>query len=98
MVTLVCLDILKYALDDGYSGANLNRPGLDRLRDHVKAGILDRVLLTSPDRLARNYGQRRREARLGTAPERSAYVAYKRDFEWAFPGAGTSKKTSARTC
>src|SRR5215470_1239729 len=41
--------------DDGYSGANLNRPGLDRLRDRVKGGVLDRVLLTSPDRLARNY-------------------------------------------
>ena len=41
--------------DDGYSGANLNRPGLDRLRDRVKSGVLDRVLLTSPDRLARNY-------------------------------------------
>src|SRR5262245_8150333 len=41
--------------DDGYSGANLNHPGLDRLRDRVKGGVLDRVLLTSPDRLARNY-------------------------------------------
>jgi site-specific DNA recombinase len=41
--------------DDGYSGANLNRPDLDRLRDRVKGGTLDRVLLTSPDRLARNY-------------------------------------------
>jgi site-specific DNA recombinase len=41
--------------DDGYSGANLNRPGLDRLRDRVKSGMLDRVLLTNPDRLARNY-------------------------------------------
>jgi len=41
--------------DDGYSGANLNRPGLDRLRDRVKGGFLDRVLITSPDRLARNY-------------------------------------------
>ena len=41
--------------DDGYSGACLNRPGLDRLRDRVKSGMLDRVLLTSPDRLARNY-------------------------------------------
>jgi site-specific DNA recombinase len=41
--------------DDGYSSANLNRPSLDRLRDRVKGGILDRVLLTSPDRLARNY-------------------------------------------
>ena len=41
--------------DDGHSGANLNRPGLDRLRDRVKGGVLDRVLLTSPDRRARNY-------------------------------------------
>ena len=41
--------------DDGYSGANLNRPGLDRLRDRVKGAVIDRVLLTSPDRLARNY-------------------------------------------
>jgi len=41
--------------DDGYSGANLNRPGLDRLRDRVKNGAIDRVLLTSPDPLARNY-------------------------------------------
>ena len=41
--------------DDGYSGATLNRPGLDRLRDKARAGELDRVLITAPDRLARNY-------------------------------------------
>ena len=41
--------------DDGYSGASLNRPGLDRLRDQVRAGEIDRVLLTAPDRLARKY-------------------------------------------
>src|SRR5215510_11507403 len=41
--------------DDGYSGAKLNRPGLDRLRDRVKEGPIDRVLMASPDRLARNY-------------------------------------------
>jgi hypothetical protein len=41
--------------DDGYSGATLNRPGLDRLRDRVKEGMIDRVLMASPDRLARNY-------------------------------------------
>jgi len=41
--------------DDGYSGATLNRPGLDRLRDRVKEGALDRVVIASPDRLARNY-------------------------------------------
>jgi site-specific DNA recombinase len=41
--------------DDGYRGANLNRPGLDRLRDRAAQRELDRVLITAPDRLARNY-------------------------------------------
>jgi site-specific DNA recombinase len=41
--------------DDGYSGAVLARPGLDRLRDAVKGREVDRVLVTAPDRLARNY-------------------------------------------
>jgi site-specific DNA recombinase len=41
--------------DDGHSGATLNRPGLDRLRDKVRAAEVDRILLTAPDRLARNY-------------------------------------------
>jgi site-specific DNA recombinase len=31
------------------------RPGLDRLRDAVKGREVDRVLVTAPDRLARNY-------------------------------------------
>ncbi len=43
--------------DEGYSGATLNRPGLDRLRDAVRAGEVERVLVTDPDRLARNYVQ-----------------------------------------
>jgi site-specific DNA recombinase len=41
--------------DDGYSGASLKRPGLDRLRDRAAARSLDLVLITAPDRLARNY-------------------------------------------
>ena len=41
--------------DDGYSGASLHRPGLDGLREVVAAGEVDRVLLTAPDRLARNF-------------------------------------------
>ena len=41
--------------DDGHSGAALARPGLDRLRDAVKGREIDRVLVTAPDRLARNY-------------------------------------------
>jgi site-specific DNA recombinase len=41
--------------DDGYSGANLKRPALDRLRDMLRARELDRLVITAPDRLARNY-------------------------------------------
>jgi len=40
--------------DDGYSGATLHRPGLDRLRDRVKEATIERVIITSPDRLARH--------------------------------------------
>jgi site-specific DNA recombinase len=41
--------------DDGYSGARIGRPGLDRLRDRAALADLDLVLVTAPDRLARNY-------------------------------------------
>jgi site-specific DNA recombinase len=41
--------------DEGYSGALLKRPALDRLRDAVAQSRFDRVLITAPDRLARNY-------------------------------------------
>jgi site-specific DNA recombinase len=41
--------------DDGYSGARLGRPGLDRLRDHAALADLDVVVVAAPDRLARNY-------------------------------------------
>jgi site-specific DNA recombinase len=41
--------------DDGYSGASLKRPGLERLRDRVALRELDGILITAPDRLARNY-------------------------------------------
>ncbi|NOH10519.1 MAG: recombinase family protein [Chloroflexi bacterium] len=43
------LTILEECIDDGYSGADLNRPGLDQLRDLSVEGIL----VLSPDRLAR---------------------------------------------
>jgi site-specific DNA recombinase len=41
--------------DDGWSGARLDRPGLDRLRDAAARAAIDLVLVTSPDRLARRY-------------------------------------------
>jgi len=41
--------------DDGYSGARLDRPGLDALRDQAEAGGFEAVWCLSPDRLARAY-------------------------------------------
>jgi len=41
--------------DDGYSGARLTRPGLDRLRDRAALAAFEGVLVTAPDRLARTY-------------------------------------------
>lgn len=41
--------------DDGYSGAQLSRPGLDRLRDAAALAEIEVVVITAPDRLARKY-------------------------------------------
>ena len=40
-------------VDHGYRGAPLARPGLDRLRQLVRDGGIDRRYVQSPDRLAR---------------------------------------------
>jgi site-specific DNA recombinase len=42
-------------IDEGYSGATLVRPALERLRDLAAAGAVDRLYVHSPDRLARKY-------------------------------------------
>ncbi len=42
-------------MDNGYSGATLIRPALERLRDVAAAGGIDQVYVHCPDRLARNY-------------------------------------------
>jgi site-specific DNA recombinase len=48
------LDMDKDAfIDDGYSGAELDRPALNRLRQTAKAGRVDVVLSYDPDRLSR---------------------------------------------
>jgi site-specific DNA recombinase len=41
--------------DDGYSGATLERPGLERVRDLAADGQIQAVLVYSPDRLSRKY-------------------------------------------
>jgi len=40
-------------VDDGYSGAELDRPALNRLRQAVREGRVDVVLAYDPDRLSR---------------------------------------------
>ena len=42
-------------IDDGYSGARLDRPGLDALRDAAEAGVFKQLWCLTPDRLARSY-------------------------------------------
>lgn len=42
-------------IDEGYSGATLVRPGLERLRDMAATGAIDRLYVHCPDRLARKY-------------------------------------------
>lgn len=41
-------------IDDGYSGASLERPALSRLREDVRSGKVDLVMVYKLDRLSRN--------------------------------------------
>src|ERR1700730_9875771 len=41
--------------DEGFSGASLVRPGLERLRDLAAEGQIEAVLVYAPDRLSRKY-------------------------------------------
>jgi site-specific DNA recombinase len=42
-------------LDEGFSGGSLQRPSLERLRDLAYSGVIDRLYVLAPDRLARNF-------------------------------------------
>src|SRR6516162_634470 len=41
--------------DEGYSGASLERPGLEQIRDLAAEGQIQAVLVHAPDRLSRKY-------------------------------------------
>ncbi len=43
-------------VDDGISGATLDRPSLSRLKDTIDGGLVDGVLAYDSDRLSRNLG------------------------------------------
>src|ERR1700722_2565538 len=42
-------------IDNGYSGSNLVRPALEKLRDQAASGKIDKIYIHSPDRLSRKY-------------------------------------------
>jgi len=48
-------EVVSEFLDQGYSGARLDRPGLDALRDAAEAGGFEELWCLTPDRLARSH-------------------------------------------
>jgi site-specific DNA recombinase len=48
------IDEFKF-IDNGYTGSNLVRPALEKLRDKVSEGQIDKIYIHSPDRLSRKY-------------------------------------------
>ena len=51
-------EIVEEVRDEGWSGAYLERPGLDRVRDLVEAGGVEVVLAQDADRITRDPGHR----------------------------------------
>jgi len=49
------LELVEEFTDEGYSGARLDRPGLDRMRDQAEHGGFELLLTYCSDRLARKF-------------------------------------------
>lgn len=47
------LNEIKEYVDDGYSGEFLERPALERLRQDIRDGLIEEVIVYDPDRLSR---------------------------------------------
>jgi site-specific DNA recombinase len=47
-------EIVDTLIDEGYSGASYNRPGLQKVYEMAESGEIDTVLATKRDRLFRN--------------------------------------------
>jgi site-specific DNA recombinase len=68
-------EVLGKFIDEGHSGATLDRPQLTRLREVVRAGAVDVVLILDPDRLARDlYLQLLLDREMDKAKVRVEYV------------------------
>ena len=51
----VALEAEDVFVDEGFSGGTLRRLTLERLRDRAAGGLVDRIYVLVPDRLARRY-------------------------------------------
>ena len=49
-------EVVQEFVDEGISGALLNRPALDELRDLVRHKLVDAVIVYDPDRLSTKTG------------------------------------------
>ncbi len=82
-------------VDEGYSGSILVRPAMERLRDAVAAGQLERVYVLAPDRLARRYAHQvlvmeeflSRDTTDGRSSILSRYIDGDEAFAWLGSGA-----------
>ena len=48
-------EIIDEYTDDGWSGTNFNRPGVQRLLDDAKTGRIDTIIVKDLSRFGRNY-------------------------------------------
>lgn len=53
LIAMNMLEIEEY-IDDGYSGEFLERPGLEKLREDLRSGVIRYIAVYDPDRLSRN--------------------------------------------
>ncbi len=49
-----CIKSFETYSDEGFTGGNMNRPGLKRLLEDVKAGVIDVIMVYQLDRISRN--------------------------------------------
>lgn len=49
------IHVEKYFVDEGYSGSDLNRPGIQALLSDIKMGTVKTVLVDRPDRIVQSY-------------------------------------------
>jgi site-specific DNA recombinase len=75
---LGAVEILLYA-DEGASGATLDRPGLDALREAVRMGTVNTLVLRDPDRLSRRLAH---QLYLSEEFEKAGVQLEFLDFEW----------------